>query len=477
LRLHSRDHSHCRGVLESIMSSTDKNNSVDVQDFIDSQPVAVYQWLILLLCFFVTALDGLDTAAVGFIAPALREEWGLSPAQLNPVLGAALLGLMLGAFMAGPLADRFGRKTVLLLSVLFFGVWSLASASAGGLESLTLLRFLTGLGLGGAMPNAITLTSEYCPQRRRSLMVTSMFCGFTLGSALGGMVASHMVPLYGWRSVLIIGGLLPLIFLPFLLWLLPESARFLVLRRADSQRIGRILRRIAPLPLNWDGRFELGEAGRADYKPVSPVRLILRGELSLGTLLLWTSFFMSLLIIYLMTNWLPMLIKDTGLTLSQAALVGAMFQIGGTLGAVLLGGAMDRFDAWRVLACAYVCGAGFLWAIGQFYQQLYPLMFCVAAMGFCISGSQVGANALASNFYPTASRATGVAWAHGVGRIGSIVGTLGGGVMLSFGLGFNDIFTLLMVPALLAAGAVFYMGLRYRQVPAGQPLEPTSAAI
>jgi AAHS family 4-hydroxybenzoate transporter-like MFS transporter len=451
-------------VLEPIMSSTDKNNSVDVQDFIDNQPVAAYQWLILLLCFLVTALDGLDTAAVGFIAPALRDEWGLSPSQLNPVMGAALLGLMLGAFAAGPLADRVGRKTVLLFSVLFFGFWSLASAWAGNVESLAVLRFLTGLGLGGAMPNAITLTSEYCPARRRSLMITSMFCGFTLGSALGGIVAAHMVPLYGWRSVLALGGALPLLLLPLLVWLLPESVRFLVLRGATHARVERILRRIAPLPSTFNGRFELGESVSGKGRAQSPVRLILRGELSLGTVLLWASFFMSLLIIYLMTNWLPMLIKDTGLNLSQAALMGAMFQVGGTLGAVMLGNAMDRFDAWRVLTFAYLCGAGFLWAIGQVYQHFYPLIACVAAMGFCISGSQVGANALASNFYPTASRATGVAWAHGVGRIGSIVGTLGGGVMLGLGLGFNEIFTLLMLPALLAAGAVFCMGWRYRKV-------------
>nr|WP_314578089.1 MFS transporter [uncultured Pseudomonas sp.] len=442
------------------MSSTDNNNSVDVQSFIDAQPVTRFQWLICLLCFFVTALDGLDTAAAGFIAPALREEWGLTPGQLNPVLGAALLGLMFGAFAAGPLADRFGRKTVLLGSVLCFGGWSIAAAFSHNVETLTLLRFLTGLGLGGAMPNAITLTSEYCPTRRRSLMVTSMFCGFTLGSALGGIVAAHMVPLYGWRSVLMIGGVLPVLFLPVLAVLLPESASFLVLRRTNHrERVERILRRIAQMPEGWSGRFVVTDTKE---KAHSPVHLILRGALSRGTLLLWTAFFMSLLIIYMMTNWLPMLIKDTGLTLSQAALVSAMFQIGGTVGAVFLGGAMDRFDPWRVLTLAYVVGAGFLWFIGQYYHDFTLLIVGVAGMGACISGTQVGANALASGFYPTASRATGVAWSHGVGRIGSVTGTLGGGALLGLGLSFDGIFSLLMLPALLAAGAMFLMGKRYR---------------
>ncbi|MCY1276191.1 4-hydroxybenzoate transporter PcaK [compost metagenome] len=449
--------------------STHNNNSVDVQDFIDSKPVVPFQWLILLLCFLVTAIDGLDTAAIGFIAPALRDEWGLTSAQLSPVLGAALIGLMLGAFIAGPLADRFGRKTVLLLSVLCFGGWSLAAAFAPNVETLALMRFLTGLGLGGAMPNAITLTSEYCPERRRSLMVTSMFCGFTLGSALGGVVAAHMVPALGWRSVLLLGGVLPLALLPLLLALLPESARFLVQRKAASERIAAILRRIAPLPRNWDGSFRI-HYDELDQPSKSPIRLILGEQLRIGTLMLWLAFFMSLLIIYMMTNWLPILIKDTGLDLSQAAMISAMFQIGGTLGAICLGGCMDRFNPHRVLVAAYIAGAGCLFAIGQFHTSYPLLILSVAGMGFCISGSQVGANALAAGFYPTSSRATGVSWAHGVGRIGSVCGTLLGGFMLGLGLDFESIFGLLMLPALVAAVAIFLKGAHYAATARRTPL-------
>ena len=186
------------------MPTPDKNNKIDVQAFIDAQAVSAFQLRVLSLCFLIVAMDGFDTAAIGFIAPALAHDWQLSPAQLSPILGAALAGLALGAFAAGPLADRFGRKSVLLLSVLFFGGWSLASAYAGSVETLALLRFFTGLGLGGAMPNAITLTSEYCPRRHRALMVTAMFCGFTLGSALGGLLAARMVPALGWESVLLL---------------------------------------------------------------------------------------------------------------------------------------------------------------------------------------------------------------------------------------------------------------------------------
>ncbi len=331
-------------------------------------------------------------------------------AQLSPILGAALAGLALGAFAAGPLADRFGRKSVLLLSVLFFGGWSLASAYAGSVETLALLRFLTGLGLGGAMPNAITLTSEYCPRRHRALMVTAMFCGFTLGSALGGLLAARMVPALGWESVLLLGGGLPLASLPLLWACLPESVRFLARRAPDAARLRRILERLGRLPDGWAGRLEL-PADESDG--TSPLRQILGAELRGGTLLLWATFFMGLLIIYLLTNWLPTLIGGTGFSLGEAATISAMFQLGGTLGALLLGSAMDRFDAHRVLSLAYVGGALFILGIASLYHSFALLALCVAGVGFCISGSQVGANALAADFFPALLAAVAV---HRLGR-------------------------------------------------------------
>lgn len=450
------------------MSSTDKNNSMDVQSFIDNKPVGRYQWLILGLCFLVTAIDGLDTAAVGFIAPALRDDWGLTAGQLNPVLAASLLGLMFGAFIGGPLADRFGRKTILLISVLLFGGWSLAAGFAQDVTSLTIMRFLTGLGLGGAMPQAITLTSEYCPQRRRSLMVTTMFCGFTLGSALGGVVAAQLVPNYGWRSVLILGGVLPLLCLPMLYLVLPESVRFLVQRSAPDFQVRAILQRISAQRLPEGQHYVIHDGVGESRSKQSPVRQILSGSQRPGTLLLWISFFMSLLIVYLLTSWLPILVRDTGLSLSQAAGVSAMFQIGGTVGAICLGATMDRFNPYRVLACAYIIGACFLMFIGQVYSDLSLLIIGVFGMGFCISGSLVGANALAAGFYPTSMRSTGVSWAQAVGRMGSVLGSMVGGWMMAMGMGFSGIFTVRMVPALLASVGIFAMGLRYSRAPVQQ---------
>lgn len=179
----------------------------DLQALIDAAPVGKMQWRVIICCFLVVMLDGFDTAAIGFIAPDIRTHWQLSASELAPLFGAGLLGLTAGALLCGPLADRFGRKRVIELCVALFGALSLLSAFSPDIETTVLLRFLTGLGLGGAMPNTITMTSEYLPARRRGALVTLMFCGFTLGSAMGGIVSAQLVPLIGWHGILALGGI------------------------------------------------------------------------------------------------------------------------------------------------------------------------------------------------------------------------------------------------------------------------------
>ncbi|PUA20451.1 MFS transporter [Glaciimonas sp. PCH181] len=428
--------------------------TMDVQQFIDGHPFSRFQKQLLVLCFLVVAIDGFDTASIGFIAPALRAEWHLTTASLAPLFGIGLFGLMSGALLLGPLADRYGRKPVLLLSVGFFAVASLLSAFATGLPMLLALRFLTGLGLGGAMPSAITLTSEYCPQPRRASLVTLMFCGFTLGSAFGGLIAAQLLASIGWRGVLLIGGALPLLLLPVLWMALPESLRWMVMRGRGAVAIAAIASRIKAR-----SEHTLPQLVVSDRKlPGSPVAQLFRPGLLGGTLLLWSTFFMSLLIIYLLSSWLPMLLSGAGHSLSQASFISSAFQIGGTAGAILLGRWMDRYRPQRVLAIAYLAAAVCIVAVGLSTNNVPVLVLAVFGVGFGVSGSQVGVSALAAAFYPTTSRATGVSWASAVGRSGAVVGSMVGGALLAAQLSNQAIFLLLAIPAVLAACALLAMG-------------------
>lgn len=428
-------------------------STMNVQQFLEQHPFSALQKRLLVLCFLVVAIDGFDTASIGFIAPVLRSEWHLSAMALAPLFGAGLFGLMTGALLFGPLADRYGRKPVLLASVGFFGLTCLLSSFAGDLGMLLALRFLTGLGLGGAMPTAVTLTSEYCPQSRRSGLVTLMFCGFTIGSALGGLVAAQLLDAVGWRGILVIGGAAPLVLLPILAVALPESLRWLVLRGRDGASA--IAAHIA------GAAMQVPRLVVDDIKlPGSPVAQLFRAGLLGGTLLLWTTFFMSLLIIYLLSSWLPTLLHNAGHKLSEASFISSAFQIGGTIGAVMLGRWMDRFRPHRVLAVAYLVAALCIAAVGIFIDNVPLLVLAVFGVGFGVSGSQVGANALSAAFYPTASRATGVSWANAVGRSGSVVGSMAGGSLLAAQLSNQTIFLLLAVPSVLAALALMQMGRR-----------------
>jgi AAHS family 4-hydroxybenzoate transporter-like MFS transporter len=446
---------------------------VNVTDFIDRNRVSPFQATIVVLCFLIVAIDGFDTASIGFIAPVIRAQWQLSPAQLAPVFGAGLAGLMAGALVFGPFGDRVGRKRLLLACVLCFGVASAASAWSSGLHELIGWRFLTGLGLGGAMPNAITLTSEYCPSRRRSFLVTTMFCGFTIGSALGGLVAAELIEHFGWRSVLLTGGVAPLLLAPVLAWRLPESVRYLVNAGKRAELVTRLLARIAP-------HEDLSQATFVAHgkQAGSPVGHLFRADLLRGTLLLWLTFFMSLLVIYLLSSWLPTLLRTTGVSLHTAAIVTAMFQIGGSIGAIVLGWLMDRFNPHYVLPLGYAMAGLFTAAIGSLAAEPGLASFAVFAAGFCVSGSQVGANGLSAAFYPTDCRATGVSWANGIGRSGSVIGSLAGGVMLSTGLALPAMFVIVAVPALVAAVSTLAFGIyearRARQAGVESLLFPAS---
>ncbi|MDQ9021895.1 aromatic acid/H+ symport family MFS transporter [Acinetobacter sichuanensis] len=428
--------------------------TMDVEQFIDEIPLSSKQKLIIYLCFIIVAIDGFDTAAVGFIAPALKAEWLLQTIDLAPLFGAGLFGLMAGALIFGPLSDKLGRKPILIGSVIVFGLASVLASFSSDIQTLIIWRFITGLGLGGALPNAITLTSEYAPAKRRSNLVTLMFCGFTIGSALGGIFSAQLIPQIGWHGILLVGGILPLCTVPFLYFLLPESLRFLVLKKKSQAKINFIAQKIAP-HLNTIPTL----VRSINEKEKSSLKDLFAKGYALGTYLIWFAFFMSLLIIYLISSWMPTLLTNEGFNLSNASWLTSIFQIGGTVGAIILGMLMDKVDATKILSIAYAFGGVFLICLGFGiqYANIALLMFAMFGVGAGISGSQVGANAFASSFYPTHCRATGVSWANAIGRVGSVFGSMMGGWLMALNLSSLQILSILAIPAFLAAIALLFI--------------------
>ncbi|HCV67751.1 aromatic acid/H+ symport family MFS transporter [Serratia sp. BW106] len=428
-------------------------NTARISEIIDNAKISPYQILILSLCFLIVLLDGFDTAVIGYIAPALREEWGLLPAQLSPAFGAGLLGLLIGSLIFGPVADAIGRKRVLLVSILIFGGGTLASAYTHSIESLTLLRLITGIGLGGAMPTCITLSSEYSPARRRMIMVTLSWSGFTAGLALGGLLAGQIIPAFGWRGVLMLGGIVPLLLLPLLAWQMPESVRFMTSSPKHADRLRLVVERIT-------GKSWASVAIIDDERPTqvrSPIsHLFIEGR-AVRTLLLWLAFFCSLFVFYQLTSWLPSILQDAGYDIVHASRIGAMVPLGGTLGAILMALLMDRVGPYRVLALSYLGAALVVGATGYLMGDVYTLAATVFLIGFGVAGAQNGLNLVSATIYPTAARVTGVSWAMASGRFGSIVGSMLGAWMIAAAGSSEVFFIWLALPVLVGSAAIFLL--------------------
>lgn len=408
----------------------------------------------LVLCALAVALDGFNTQAIGYVAPAIARDWHLGREALSPVFASGLIGLMIGALTFGPVADRFGRKRIIIACTAFFGALSLASAFAHSLNELIALRFIGGLGLGGVMPNAIALTSEFSPHRSRGTMVMVMFCGFPIGATIGGFAAASIIPVYRWQAVFILGGLLPIVLVPVLVRLLPESIRHLVIHGNKAAEVSALLARVNPtLTFGSETQFIV----REERAPGLAVGHLFRHGRALATILLWIVFFASLLDLFLLANWLPTVFHDAGISLSLSVIATALFQGGGVAGTLALGRVVDRFGVYRVLTAIYFLGGIFVALLGHL-QAIGAIMACTFGAGIGIIGGQTGANVVAALIYPTYIRSTGVGWALGIGRIGSIVGPVIGGIMLAERWPLPTIFLTAAIPAVCGSLAIHLVG-------------------
>jgi MFS transporter, AAHS family, 4-hydroxybenzoate transporter len=445
------------------------SSSVNIAELIDRRPLGRMQITIIVLCGLVALLDGFDLLAIGVAAPAMASSLHIAPNQLGAVFSAALFGIMLGAFALGPIADHYGRKCVLICATAFFGVFTLCTAAAGTLQQILLLRFLSGVGLGGAMPSFISLAAEYTPRAQRQTVVSLLWTGFPLGGVLVGLLASRLIATAGWQSLFIIGGIMPLGLSILLIRALPDSIEFLVMNGASWQKIRHLLTRISPtIDIAADCRFiSQGEKSRG-----VPVWLLFSDRQVRTTILLWASYFVTFMMLVTTATWTPSLLQRVGIDGAQSSMAVALFALGSVVGTPLAGFLVSRFAARSVLSAALIGSAATLCAMGEVSKSIILVTIFLGLAGFFLGLASSGLIGLAPLLYPTAIRSTGVGWAMGLGRFGSFVGPLVIGLLVSRGWDVGESFGAIGVPAVFGALFTSLIGMK-REVKA----LPTSITV
>ena len=440
------------------MSETKK---IEVVKYIDESPIGVFQWRIFILCGLCMVLDGFDVQAMGYVAPALLQAWSVDKASLGPVFGAGLLGLLIGSLAFSVVADKLGRRPVLITSTLFFSICMLLTPFASDVQQLLAIRFITGLGLGAIMPNSMALCGEFSPKRSRVFIMMLISCGFTVGAMLGGVIAAALIPSFGWQSVFYVGGAVPLVIAIAMLKYLPESIQFQVLKGVDRQRTTAVLRRALPgKAIPADAELVVAEPSKSGV----PVVDLFKDGRTFGTITLWAVSFLNLIALYFLSNWLPTITKLAGLSLEKAVLVGATLQLGGTLGTIAMGWLIDRVGFKRILVPCFVVAACSIALIGHSVSSIALLFAVVFVTGFAVVGGQPAINAMAANYYPTTLRTTGVGWCLGIGRIGSVIGPVVGGELIRLNWSQGDLFHIVAVPSVVIV-LILLFGTRTERMP------------
>jgi MFS transporter, AAHS family, 4-hydroxybenzoate transporter len=430
---------------EAVLSAT--------ESALENQRIGPVQIRVAALCALIQICDGYDVNAIGVSVPSLTHAWNLPGPAFTQAFLWSSIGIMVGALSAGPLGDRVGRKPLLLASLTIFGLASLLSAFAGSLFMLSILRFFTGMGIGGAFPGAATLTGDYAPHRLRATMIMVTFTGAPIGGFLCGQLAGFLLQRFGWPSVFLVGGVVPLLMVPALALWLPESPRFLATKGRLSPREAALLQRL-------DIRPGQATSGGVDLAQANPIKMLFGRGYALQTVLLWVVFFCSLMNLFLFVYWLPEVLHLTGMTPAEAARATSFRELGAILAVLYLGLLIDRFGPERALALHYAAGVVFIAAIALAAMPYLLLAIMIFFSGMTIIGSQTGANATCGKLYPARMRTSGIGWALGIGRLGGIAAPVLGGYLLTLGLPPTQIFLSACVFAVIAAVATGLLALR-----------------
>lgn len=427
----------------------------EVNQIIDGARFTRFHWMVMSLCALLLIFDGYDLFIYGAVLPVLMKQWSLTPVQAGALGSYALFGMMFGAFVFGPLADRVGRKKGVAVSFVLFSIATFFSGFATTPTEFGIFRFIAGLGCGGLMPNAVALMNEYAPKRLRSTLVAIMFSGYSLGGVLCAGLGIYMLPRFGWQSMFFAAAV-PLLLLPLILWKLPESVGFL-LRQGKEAKAREMLSRVAP-----DARIDAAtQLIMADGKGAGvPMLDLFKQQRAVGTLMIWLSFFCCLLMVYALGSWLPKLMATAGYSLGSSLSFLLMLNFGGVVGAITGGWLGDRFSLPKIVVSFFALGTVSIALLG-FNSPMLVLYLLIAIAGATTIGTQILLYANTAQFYPQAIRSTGLGWASGIGRTGAIVGPLLGGWLMAAALPLTMNFLVFAVPGLVAALAIGVFILRY----------------
>ncbi|MUZ73396.1 MFS transporter [Agrobacterium vitis] len=421
---------------------------IDVNDKIDTSPFGGFQWAIVALCATLLIVDGYDVFVAGTVLPTLIAEWGLTKPQAGALQAWALFGMMFGALILGQLADRIGRKKGIAISFLLFTVSTLLTGFATSPDQFKIFRFIAGLGCGGLIPNTVALMNEYAPKRLRSTMVALMFSGYSVGGMVAAGLGIGLIPQYGWQPMFFAAAV-PLLLLPLIVWQLPESIGFL-LRQGQQDKAKRIYAKLYPkTALEADDTLVFSETKSTS----TSVTELFRHQRALSTLMLWVAFFCCLLLVYLLSSWLPKVLQEAGYAEKASLLSLFSLNFGGMAGAIVGGWLGDRFGLPKVVVGFFIAAAVSIALIG--YNPPSTILFLmVFVAGAATIGTQILLYASVAQLYNLSIRSTGLGWASGVGRIGAIVGPTLGGTLLALQLPLQQNFLIFAIPAAVAALAM-----------------------
>lgn len=429
----------------------------DIEDFVDRQPIGRTQLAVLLVCGLICFMDGFDIFMIGKIAPAIAADFGQSPEAMALVFVCQQIGLAAGAFLVSPLADRWGRRRMLGWSCAAFGTITLVSVYAQSLTQLAVLRGIAGLFMAAGLPIALALISEMTPRHRRSTFVALALVGYSTGNAASGAVAAWLLDSYGWESGFWIGGVVPLLCIPLLLWLVPESLKHLVERDPGDPRIPATLRRMSPgLALTGDEHFALGAAGKPQKARLLDIFMEGRAWM---TAVIWAACILSMTNIALLSSWLPTFFQEmAGIPIQRFAISAMIAYLGGVAGMLTIGWLMDRFSATKLIPLYYLglCGALIAMAWVPFEASLFIAVLLF--WNFVQTAGQGGLNTLITQIYPPRMRSTALGWAGGAGRVGGVIAPLYGAWAIEQDLTLQTTLGLAAIGPLAVALLVFLLG-------------------